>query len=334
MKPLLFAQQQDWKVVHLSLTSGIFRRGIRLFLPPLCSTFIIAFLVRLKLFPASFPALGIPQFRHTHPLYQSSLWAQLSDWSAYVSGHLVNPWVWTPLESASCYGYHLWTITFEFRSSLLLFLAILMLSRCRPLVFLVLNSGLVLFCLSWKKWELALFMSGLLLAKLDLVQPGMVTLPSKNPVRFRQFCSDAAWSIVLLVGLYMASFPDVRGDEGQLYSWALPILPNPPQWKWCGAVLIVWSVGKAGTVRRALESRFVQYLGQISFALYICHEPLLQMIGWRLVPQMWKITGKETSVQYQMGFAMAMLVMTPMVVWVADVFWRLVDVNSVKLYSQ
>ena len=42
------------------------------------------------------------------------------------------------------------------------------------------------------------------------------------------------------------------------------------------------------------------------------------------------MTGTETDGQYIIGFSLASLLVVPMVVWVADVFWRGVDEPVVK----
>ena len=75
---------------------------------------------------------------------------------------------------------------------------------------------------------------------------------------------------------------------------------------------------------------FAQYLGKISFAVYIVHGPILHSIGLVAVTASWRYIGRETATQNCFGFLVAAAVVLPTVFWAADIFWRLVDVPGTK----
>lgn len=56
----------------------------------------------------------------------------------------------------------------------------------------------------------------------------------------------------------------------------------------------------------------------------------MHSLGYALMPNIWALTGKETDAQYCFGFAIGWLVCLPVSIWAGDMFWRAVDVPTVK----
>ena len=54
-------------------------------------------------------------------------------------------------------------------------------------------------------------------------------------------------------------------------------------------------------------------------------------MGYVLMFTFWKMTGKETMMGYCLAYFLTWLVVFPVVLWLADLFWRFLDVPSVKL---
>jgi hypothetical protein len=162
----------------------------------------------------------------------------------------------------------------------------------------------------------------------------------------------------LVIGaLFVGGWPNFDAERTPGIEYLLAKTPVPfatmdvlaPQKFWFAicAALVVWSCGELDFLRRFLENEFSQYCGRISYAVYIVHGPVLGMfqqyvIGDALVPPagvpsmpdyrsaipasgVKGLIGIQTPVQRTAGWLVGLLILGPIVVWAADVFWRAVD---------
>jgi peptidoglycan/LPS O-acetylase OafA/YrhL len=328
LKPTKLARNGRLEKLSLSVASSIFRRAVRLFTPPLVSTLIVMIMVQLNFF--SFLYTSMPGSVPIHPQKYSSIFAQFLDWVQFVFMDLTNPWNWrTP---PLLYGAHLWTIPLQFRSSMVLFLTIMGLSRLRPAARAALLALLPTFCVAHGRWDVALYLSGMALAEYDCqsekTEPSI--LPLKTLLRPKTFSTRllfrTTWILVFVLALYLASFPRFKDGVGAPgYQSLYMITSNYRFWHSYGAVLAMWCLGRSRRFQSLFTFRFTRYLGKISFSLYIVHEPLLHVIGFRIVDLMWRLTGRETKSQSQLGLAISFCLVTPMLIWVADLFHYHID---------
>jgi len=153
--------------------------------------------------------------------------------------------------------------------------------------------------------------------------------------------TTALLSAALVFGLYLASYPTQKAHTTNVYIPLYHFLPasldydyKSRVWTSLGAAISLAAVSFLPWIQtRVLESRAVQYLGRISYALYLTHYLLNIVLGRPLVRLMWAISGADSAgwARYEGAWLVATLVYLPVVVWVADVFWRVVDVRSVRL---
>ncbi|MCJ1359214.1 MAG: hypothetical protein MMC33_009214 [Icmadophila ericetorum] len=330
IKPLKLMKAREWDRILQTVASATFRRAIRLFSPVFVSTFLVSISVWLRLFEIDFKDVP-PGITVMRPVLQESLWAQLKDWGYYVATTLTDVWSWKILRPGSNYGGHLWTITFEFRCSMLLFLTHVGISRLSLVSFYAISLSSIVYCLAWEKWDFAHFIAGMLLAKASLYGHPAPQEGARKTRRSAQILSSLlAWAC-LFVGLYFASFPNSHGAETPGYVWLARVVAERHNWELFGTVMIVWSLSHIAVLQRGLTTPIIQYLGRISFSFYIIHEPLLHVFGWSLVKKTWLVTGNTSSFRYQLGTLVAFLLLTPLIICIADVFWRLVDVPSMAL---
>lgn len=130
---------------------------------------------------------------------------------------------------------------------------------------------------------------------------------------------------VLVFGLHLASFPELGGSKTPGFTWLAAIVFNSRYWQSIGAVIIVACVAKLSILRRIFSSSLLQYLGRISFALYLVHLPLLSTLGWRLVPTVWEVVGRAHVLNKFGGLLITFVLTLPLVVWAADLFYRFFD---------
>lgn len=72
-------------------------------------------------------------------------------------------------------------------------------------------------------------------------------------------------------------------------------------------------------------------MGRISYSLYIVHGPMIHTLGYAVFPLFWSVTGREDTWRHAVGFTAAYIVLVAVVVWVADLFWRTVDIPCIRL---
>lgn len=94
--------------------------------------------------------------------------------------------------------------------------------------------------------------------------------------------------------------------------------------------MFVAAVGRLTLWQRFFESSLIQYLGKISYALYLVHGCYIHTGGYLIEKFIYdNVTGLEGN-QYNIGFTISGCIALPIVIWWADVFWRGVDAPSVK----
>ncbi|KAJ5581347.1 hypothetical protein N7450_007648 [Penicillium hetheringtonii] len=326
-KPLKTIRSRSFDQTFTVLASSTFRRGLRLYIPSIVGLACVFVAVRLGLYNYSW---GVIKEGHTilgtneqHPPVYKSLYKQSWDFY-YTVAHLLNPFDWSLYYNN--YNPHLWTIPVELRSSLVLFLTTLATSRLTTQLRMPLVATLVWFCMRYGRWDVVLFLVGMLMAEIDLINGTWEKPP--HSLEEKPNISLIRGGKYWLVFLVAAS--------GSLYSlwlwdatpWTYPEPHRFPQT--IGAALIVFSINHSPDIQRLFTNPLSQYLGKISFAFYIVHGPILHCLGYSIMPSIWAMTGKETNFQYCLGFLVGWLICLPISIWAGDVYWRAVDIPSVK----
>lgn len=98
--------------------------------------------------------------------------------------------------------------------------------------------------------------------------------------------SDILNAVAFIIGFHLLCL----GDDGHLtpgYQWLEAF--NSSKWKdnwqvyhWCwksvGAALLVYAVSNSRTLQQPLNSHLIQYLGKISFSLYLVHQAMYHLL--------------------------------------------------------
>ncbi|KAK4497291.1 hypothetical protein PRZ48_011741 [Zasmidium cellare] len=273
-------RQQRKEELLTALSSAVFRRGIRLYMPVIVETFTLMMLCRY---------LGLPKPGN----YESAptLFAELKTW--YVSIlHLLLPLRypdrWDALQDRYDGGIS-WTIPLEYYGSIYVYASIVFLAQVRSInVRRMLCFGMALQSFAKDDWIAAQFVMGMAFADYQLERQKVKDQPPSKRRRI----------VVLLIflwGFYVSGIPG--GILRKIDDQGTEILESRPAFDWV-AKPIFWlglykdrqadryilcfasmasliGMGETPLLRRFLETRPVQYLGRISFGLYLCH------IFWR-----------------------------------------------------
>lgn len=347
-KPLKLIRKGDHHGLIQSLMPSVFRRSLRLFLPPLFTSFFVAIAIQLGLNQSPYDQM--PAYIPRHPERLSSLPLQLKDWWGFVVDDLTQPWSWK--SPASMYDTHLWTISIQFRASLIIFISLVGLGKIRKHLRGVFVFALWAYCLEQDRWEVASFFAGMFLAELHLAQeesnvnnapPARLDYPRPDDaatVRNQRqkpmpILNKVLWRTIFALGLYLASIP--RGKHAAAatpgYELMTTLSASVRTWQSLGATLMIYSTNNDLLLQRLFMHPAMRSLGKISFSLYLVHGPILHLRGWSIVPALLARTGKDTETQYQLGIVLSLLILTPVVLWVADIFQRTVERACSKAVS-
>ncbi|KAF2744518.1 acyltransferas-like protein [Sporormia fimetaria CBS 119925] len=327
--------------------SALFRRWLRLYIPVIGVSLV--FLI-LRYWSGIWVDFGD---------MDGSFWNELRDWYYTFKNY---SFVFTgglTFEFAARYHPHAWTIPYEMRGSIIVYTALSAFSKCTRKARLWCEVGLVFYFLYVVDgWYGAVFCAGMLLCDLDLLAQDSA-LP--NFLHAMADYKEIIFFHLFIISLYLGGVPACEGPE---YA---SLLPRSPGWKWLSvlkpqavldakwfflfwaSVLLVASVQRLVWLKSFFETRFCQYLGRISFALYLMHGPVMLVLADRL----YAAVGLERSVHKEhiedwknvlpisragpMGFELAFwavqLVVLPVTLYTAEVVTKVFDEPSIRISS-
>jgi peptidoglycan/LPS O-acetylase OafA/YrhL len=195
------------------------------------------------------------------------------------------------------------------------------------------------------------FLGGFLIAEVTLIQDNSLftssSSPTSSPSYFleeetRKKCpmaksamAQAFWIANVISGLFIASWTNnhVGGVWGLSFLNAHTPYPYSGQkfWFCLGAFQIVAACTQLRYLQNVFTTRVAQYLGSISYALYLTHNLCLTIIEPRMASILTQFFGRETYWGRHFTWATGLALYLPIVICVADFFWRVVDIPSVKL---
>ncbi|KAI8175025.1 hypothetical protein K4K54_008030 [Colletotrichum sp. SAR 10_86] len=344
LKALKQARKHDYDGLHRTLSSSVFRRGFRLFLPTTASTFIIMIMIRLGWTGKPLP----------------TLWEQLIDWKNAV-WQITFSWKWDITQFLP-YDVHLWTIPIEFSNSLLLFVVLTGLSRMKTYLRLASVLAIMVYSLKCGHWAAFEFVGGMGIAEIGLIQEARreraaTVVQDKEASDMEasvssESTSNTIGSLVfkafllgnLVFALFVAGWPNQHADvtPGMSRLWHNTMEPffgmggdlvSFP-WYALGAIQIVVALQQIKMLQNLFVTPLAQYLADISYALYLVHGPVLDVFSHRWMPYIWAIVGgRDTAGMFGRLFAwlVGIIVLGVPTIIGSDLFWRTIDVKSVQL---
>lgn len=341
-KPLSLIQAGETSRMADNLASALFRRWLRLNIPVMATTLIYITIWHM---------FGIRAVPDPKGSYGEELWTWYDEYRnfSFIFRSSGEPWF--------TYNFHSWSIPTEFRGSIIVYTALLAFSRCRRNMRLLCEVGLIVYFL-WiaDGWFGALFMSGMLICDLDLLAANN-NLPHIF-TRLERY-KRPIWYTLLVMSLYLGGAPsgsvdvaDVRANPGWYYlSFLKPHAMWDPKWFYLfwAASFLVAAIPRLPWLKRFFEMRFNQYLGRISFMLYLVHGPVLWTLGDRLyVATGWVQESQAMRIPWwvnrfrlpcggplglELSFLLPNLILLPLTLWLAEMATKLIDEPSVR-FSQ
>lgn len=160
---------------------------------------------------------------------------------------------------------------------------------------------------------------------------------------------------LMFLSLFLLSYSGDGENAGKYYEGLQNWTPPSYQplwygyerfWVSIGSVIFVFCLGNSRICQKVFETGFAQYLGDVSYSLYIIHGLVVFTLGTNLMERWTGAVGKETlnalgqrivvtswqasQEQYWKAFLVSVVPITLLVFWGADLFWRFIDRNAVK----
>ncbi|KAK0636971.1 acyltransferase family-domain-containing protein [Bombardia bombarda] len=343
-KPLALIQAGEHLKLSENLGSAFFRRWFRLYIPLLVTTLV--WITSWHLFGFW---NGACEAKAT---FREELWnwyAEFKNFSfLFHSGGGPN-WL--------TFNTHLWSIPLEMRGSMVTYIACLALSRATTKARLLCQVLLVVYFLYIVDgFYCALFIAGMLQCDLDLLSRKDGYFPKF--LRRMEPYKTFIYYHLFFIGMFLGGVPsqsqkleDLRASPG--WYWLSYLKPQAVfDFKWFyiffAANMLMASIPRIWWLKGFFELRFCQFLGRISYALYMVHGPILNLVGDRLyhaVGLVRLLGDSRTHLAWwcnlwplpligPMGFELPVLlphiILLPLTLWVAHVVTRMVDEPAVR----
>lgn len=265
-------QNQRHKILP-TLSSLAFRRTGRLFVPSLVASFT-SYLLHMMGVQGQ-PEGHTPGFYNDTIFYLREVKRTFTFYEWSTDGRM---WHLAPL----------WTIPVEFRCSMVLFLVLLALARCKRMPRYCVEAAMLLDCWIKERWDVGCFMLGLIVAEAhvrsqesdpNFGNESLVSMADlEEPLSEKATGSlegDKKWKkyalwMTFIVGMYLGSTPTVGTCDTP---WIAPLCALTFQkqpWQYImlpAAFMVVFSILFLPALQRPLVSAPVQYLGKISYAM-------------------------------------------------------------------
>lgn len=353
-KPLGLIHKGQHLKLYESVASSIFRRHSRLCIPAIiiCSPApVIAYFGGYSgkgMHGAAIKPMNPPQF--------PTLWGQFGH---YIETFMSLSNVYSPKGLNWVYSDSLWTLPIEFKSSLVVFAMLIALSRCTTRSRVTITLCVAFYSWWYFHWGELLFIGGMLIieASLRFRQPhsagelgrddwgGVVQakrskcllLAALRSLDFRRLRSVAAFS----TALFILSMPEQSRGAANSYGFGALVELIPARfhasgagdyfWQPVAAIFLVLVIDNTSFLQGIFTTRLAQYLGRVSFALYLVHMLILHSLGLWLGQYVLNISGSMTCSHYGIDVALAAGAVGCVMIWAADLGSRFVDANAVRL---
>lgn len=344
IKPLKQIRSNDHAGFATTLGSSIFRRPLRLYLPVAAVSLIMLFFARIGAYEAAASVRTHDVFWNQLDFFyvhRPSLWEDVSNWATMMEKlSLAHYEFWADKAWGEVHPWdgHVWTIPVEFFASLTLFLTQAAVSFVRPRVRIVLLLLMIWLSVRHGWIEMVCFYGGMIICEvnmmLDAANAAKSSLDTHEKSKWSRYALDlpsAAYVVGVVLGLYLLSTPSWASEETPGYRWLSQIAPRASwPWRfWCsiGAIMLIFSMSRMPQLSAIFSRPLELYLGKISFALYLLHNMVIQLVGMPVIYFLMTTVTGSTNGEFAplVAIVLGWVVQTIVLVWASDLFCRFVD---------
>jgi peptidoglycan/LPS O-acetylase OafA/YrhL len=216
---------------------------------------------------------------------QSNIFLQLVDWF-YACRDFVQPFHDYNREFDLLHRYQsvFWTLPLEIYGSFVCYVTIMTVARIthpvKRTATVLIISWFALVKANW--WSLN-FLAGMLHGEFIIWQEKTETLWSTGGI------AKYFWGLIFIWAFYVAGLPDAQYDQYNLpgFDWYYSHVPDSWKdiehggrfWWMISGICLTVSISQLPTLKRIFETRICQYLGRISYMLYLVHSYVFVAFG-------------------------------------------------------
>lgn len=260
-------------------------------------------------------ALGAYHNQTAALIARSEIW--LMNFNNFVPsflGMLRETFIGNFFEYQATYVGPLWTMTYEFLGSLLVFavLSLIGKEKVRYLFYAV-------FILIFRYSNFTHFIIGMMMCDIMCNQTAWVEKLRAKKV--------LVW-ILFIIGFYFGSYPSGTGSESSIYAiWNFPFIADKVVfWHLVGATLMIFALLNCAPLQKLFESRPFRFLGKHSFSLYLVHWPVIATFScWFLVSQ------SGMGLEYMQIIAIDFVISAVIIFVLSVLMTKYVDKTGIKL---
>lgn len=348
---------------YQAVGSSAFRRHPRLFLPAVTVSLLSLLFVLFGWYGAepmpsrSLGTMNPPRFNTTGE--------QLADYFSDMD-ILLDPFV-TNLGRHWKYNEVIWTLPHEFRGSFFVYGALFTFAQCRTWVRMTAMSFLALYGLAHGYWDIFCFYSGVIMAEVKLctsasAEENPMELPLQTPesrssrrlegicgvlqtLRQNYMFQTVFWVSMYIFSLHVLGTPGLR-DAAQntpgskFFGYHIPQIyissgSDFKYWRSVGGVMVVFTIDRLPLLQSFYLYPAIQYLGKISFSLYLIHLPIVHCFAARFgryflgMPGE-RVPGFDLTYGYFWRFICVCIVMLSISIALSHLCYKYIDMKAVK----
>ncbi|KAG6005655.1 hypothetical protein E4U21_007771 [Claviceps maximensis] len=209
------------------------------------------------------------------------------------------------------YDPHTYTMPVELRGSMLIYIFLLGTMGLKTKWRTSLAGAMSVYSLLMGRWDMSIFLGASMMSDIDIWNSSnavsVINGGRRNSRQLRPGSAAIRW-LIFVVALHLLSYPDVGAEYTPGFALLSRLVPRyySPLARWMfvqsiGALLLIPCVIQSRYLRDLLESRVAQYLGKMSFSIYLVHGPVLHSLGFWVMPRLFDRFGRTGG--YLVGWA-------------------------------
>lgn len=212
------------------------------------------------------------------------------------------------------YNPVLWTMTYEFLGSLLLFSFLLVIHGLRYKI--ILYAGLILGLIATKNNFYAAFILGAFLNRMlyDIkFMPGTVLKHKITKV------------LIGLIGLFFCSYPLLNRVDNTIYACiSFSQVDSYDFYHVIGSFMLMYVIVQSDKVKKALSNTALVFIGKISFSFYLLHFIIFCSFTCYLFKLLYATIG------YNVAALLSFAISLPVIILVSIVYYQWIDKTGIK----